>query len=130
MESSPSSTPVEKDNQKILCQCGSEILLKNISVHNKTKKHIKKLNELGVGENKDVYVNGVKVEDKKVEDKKVDNNVICEEGNSDEEGVDGENNDEYGEDLIISEIDALHERFDVIEQMLEKIFKSVSKGKK
>ncbi len=33
-----SSTPDTKD-QKITCACGSEILAKNISAHNKTKKH-------------------------------------------------------------------------------------------
>lgn len=38
--STPTPAVPETKDQKIMCMCGSEILAKNTSAHNKTKKHI------------------------------------------------------------------------------------------
>lgn len=148
---------------KVKCQCGSEILLKNMPVHSKTKKHIKKMHELypdnplykldnekkdeirreelgykpceKIGDKllsaiKDCEIEGTLVGEKLVKRrigatiKEENEDDDCENEHCDEGLQDGDDMD-----VILTEIDSLHTRFDELESMLEHLLKIISKSK-
>lgn len=140
---------------KVKCQCGSEILLKNMPVHSKTKKHIKKMHELYPdnplykldNEKKDEIRReelGYKPCDKllsAIKDCEIEGTLVGEklikkrigatikEENEEENEDDDEHCDGDDMDVILTEIDSLHTRFDELESMLEHLLKIISKSK-
>ncbi len=104
--SSHTNNPDLKSMDRVLCECGSDILLKNMSQHVKTQKHMKAME----AKKNPVAVKEVKI---KVPEPPKPKPV---------EDVDDESSEEEDElDILVGGFQAMNERLDDIEDMLEAI---------